>query len=162
MNAPEGSTVRMGRRSARAILLDGQGRVILIRRTRPGREPYWTTPGGGIEAGDVSIETALHRELAEELGATAEAVCQVFLNTVPTDAGPAVEHYFVARLVSFDPSARTGPEFADPTRGGYEVVRVPLTNVDLGPVNLVPPRIKEFVLANRDALLIAAEVVRAA
>jgi ADP-ribose pyrophosphatase YjhB (NUDIX family) len=152
----------MGRRSARAILLDGQGRVLLIRRTKLGREPYWTTPGGGVEADDASIEAALHRELAEELGATTEAVCQVFLNTVPTDAGPAVEHYFVARLAAFDLSARTGSEFADPARGGYEVVRIPLTDADMGPLDLVPPRLKEFVLANREALLVAAGVLRAA
>lgn len=56
-----------GRRAARAILIDDEGRLVLIKRTKPGREPYWTAPGGGVEADDVSVEAALRRELAEEL-----------------------------------------------------------------------------------------------
>ncbi len=40
--------------------------ILLIHRIRDGRE-YWAVPGGGIEEGE-SIEQALHRELAEELG----------------------------------------------------------------------------------------------
>jgi ADP-ribose pyrophosphatase YjhB (NUDIX family) len=46
-------------------LIDDQGRLVLIKRTKPGRAPYWTTPGGGIEDADRSPEAALHRELAE-------------------------------------------------------------------------------------------------
>ena len=41
------------------------GRLVLIRRTRPGQAPYWTTAGGGVEDSDESAEAALHRELRE-------------------------------------------------------------------------------------------------
>jgi 8-oxo-dGTP pyrophosphatase MutT (NUDIX family) len=57
------------KRSARVILLDGD-ELVLIKRTKPGREPYWVTVGGGVEADDESIEAALQREVFEELGGT--------------------------------------------------------------------------------------------
>jgi hypothetical protein len=41
-------TVPVERRSARAILIDDAGRLVLIKRSKPGREPYWTTAGGGV------------------------------------------------------------------------------------------------------------------
>jgi double-stranded uracil-DNA glycosylase len=57
------------RSAVRAITLDSGGRTLLIRWPRPGGAPFWIAPGGGVEAGE-SDETALHRELAEELGLT--------------------------------------------------------------------------------------------
>src|SRR4051794_15136563 len=54
-------------RKVRALLLDGD-EILLLRRTRPGREPYWTTPGGRVEDDDADLASALRRELWEELG----------------------------------------------------------------------------------------------
>lgn len=151
-------TAAVGRRAARAILIDDGGRLVLIKRTKPGQDPYWTAPGGGVESDDLSVEAALFRELAEELGAKVSGASQVFLFSSPSDAGVAVQHFFVARLVSLDESQRTGPEFSDASRGGYELDRVDLQGDDLGTIDLKPPALKEFILANREALL--AEAVR--
>jgi ADP-ribose pyrophosphatase YjhB (NUDIX family) len=147
------------RRAARAILIDDLGRVLLIKRTKPGQDRYWTAPGGGVEASDPSPGDALHRELAEELGATVEGASQVFLVSSPSDAGVAVQHVFVARLVSLDESHRSGPEFTDDSRGGYEVDRVDLRSDDLVAFDLKPTALKDFILANRVALLVEAGVV---
>ncbi|MFB9430622.1 NUDIX hydrolase [Streptoalloteichus tenebrarius] len=57
------------RRSARALLVDDDGWLVLVERTKPGQAPYWTTPGGGVEVGE-SAAQALMRELLEELGAS--------------------------------------------------------------------------------------------
>lgn len=146
----------MGRRAARAILIDDRGRLVLIKRTKPGQAPYWTTPGGGVERTDSSIEAALHRELAEELGAEATGASQVFLCSSPSDTGVAVQHYFVVRLTKLDESARSGPEFSDPSRGEYAADRVDLRGDDLTLIDLKPTALKEFILANREALLIEA------
>lgn len=54
-------------------MIDDDGRLLLIKRTKPGQAPYWTTPGGGVEDTDESVEAALQRELAEELGVEASA-----------------------------------------------------------------------------------------
>lgn len=149
-------TVAVGRRAARAILIDDHGQLVLIKRIKPEQAPYWTAPGGGVEDTDASVEAALHRELAEELGAEAAGASQVFLFSSPSDAGVAVQHFFVARLTSLDESARSGPEFNDPSRGGYELDRVDLRGADLAAIDLKPTALKEFILANREALLVEA------
>ena len=52
-----------------AILL-WQGRFLLCRQEKPGKE-YWLLPGGGVDGGETLIE-ALRRELREELGIEAD------------------------------------------------------------------------------------------
>lgn len=100
----------------------------------------------------------MHRELAEELGATAADASQVFLFSSSSEAGVTVQHFFVARLINMDTSARSGPEFNDPSRGGYELDRVNLLGEDLASIDLKPAALKEFILANREALLVEAAV----
>jgi 8-oxo-dGTP pyrophosphatase MutT (NUDIX family) len=70
------TTTAVERRSARAILIDDAGKLVLIRRSRPGRAPYWTTAGGGVEESDASVEAAMRRELFEELGAEVAGRCR--------------------------------------------------------------------------------------
>ena len=128
----------IARRSARAILIDDSDRLLLIKRTKDS---------------DSSVVAALHRELSEELGAEVTSASQVFLFSTPTDAGVSVQHFFVARLARLDESARTGPEFSDPSRGGYQLDRVDLHGDALASVALKPAELKTFILANRQALL---------
>ncbi len=141
------------RRTARAILIDEESQLVLFRRTLPKRKPYWSTPGGGVDPEDDSIEAALHRELAEELGATVDRVQQVFMASPPRGDGIAVAHFFVCRLVSMNLSLRTGEEFSNPAKGRYDVERIDLRGRKLSRYALQPPEAKEFILANRHALL---------
>lgn len=149
--APEQVVIR--RRSARVILFDDEGRLVLIKRTRPGQAPYWTTAGGGVEDADASVEDAMRRELFEELGATAAAASQVFLVSSASPAGIAVQHFFVARMTGMDVAARTGQELLDPARGSYDPDRVDVRDGGLAAIDLRPPELKCFILANREALL---------
>ena len=149
----ERTTVAVERRSARAIAIDDEGRLVLIKRSKPGQEPFWTTAGGGVEDSDASIEAAMHRELFEELGAQASGASQVFLASFRSATGLHVHHFFVTRLVGLDPALRTGPEFTDPARGTYDPDRVDLRGDDLANIDLRPPELKSFILANREALL---------
>ena len=50
----------------RAILLDRDGRIALVRHTYM---DHWYLPGGGVKKGE-SIDAALFREMAEEVGVT--------------------------------------------------------------------------------------------
>lgn len=54
------------RRSARAILITKDNKLLLMKRTKP-EGVYYVTIGGGIEDGETS-EQALLRELKEESG----------------------------------------------------------------------------------------------
>ncbi len=54
------------RPSARAVIVEPEGRVLLVRFEFPSRT-VWATPGGGQEPGE-DDEATLRRELDEELG----------------------------------------------------------------------------------------------
>ena len=49
-----------------SALLRWQGRILLCRHEKPGKE-YWLLPGGGVDSGE-SLVDALQRELLEEVG----------------------------------------------------------------------------------------------
>ncbi|MFJ1707783.1 NUDIX domain-containing protein [Kitasatospora sp. NPDC088346] len=152
------------KRTARAILLEvdrerphAQATIVLIKRTRPGRPPYWITPGGGVEPGDRTVVDALHREVDEELGGKVEDVVPAFVDTVAHSHhedgtlahphGVKVQHFFVCRLAAMDPSRRHGPEM-DAPRGEYEIVRLPFTREGVTAVNVVPPSLRAYLAAN--------------
>ena len=165
------------KRTARAILLDGDlygaeggppspPDMILIKRTKPGSDPYWITPGGGVEPGeDATVVDALHREVDEELGAKVTDVVPAFVDTVqhstsalphgPSGAGDThgaahgvkVQHFFVCRLASMDLARRHAPEVEEPC-GKYEIVRLPFTREGIASVEVVPPSLRAYLDAN--------------
>lgn len=61
------------REAARAVVLDDQGKVPLL-KVHSGR--YHKLPGGGIDEGE-DVQTALGRELLEEIGCKAEVIAEV-------------------------------------------------------------------------------------
>jgi 8-oxo-dGTP pyrophosphatase MutT (NUDIX family) len=139
------------KRTARAILLD-EDELILIKRTKPGVDPYWLTPGGGVEKTDATVIAALHREVDEELGAKIIDVVPCFVDTVEHIAGGGVtgvkvQHFFVCRLDSMDTSLRHGPEIEEPA-GEYEIVRVPFSRVGIASVHLVPLSLRHYLDGN--------------
>ncbi len=55
------------RSAVRALVIDPENRVLLVRFEFPGEGTRWALPGGGVEPNESDHE-ALQRELAEELG----------------------------------------------------------------------------------------------
>jgi 8-oxo-dGTP pyrophosphatase MutT (NUDIX family) len=56
------------RQGVRALLLDPDDRILLVRFVNPETgEEFWATPGGGLDPGE-SLEDGLRRELREETG----------------------------------------------------------------------------------------------
>jgi 8-oxo-dGTP pyrophosphatase MutT (NUDIX family) len=65
---PASRPVRV-RRTARVLLVDDAGRLLLFCDSDPGLPgtTWWITPGGGVEPGETDLEGAV-REVAEETG----------------------------------------------------------------------------------------------
>lgn len=144
----------IARRAARAILIDNDHRLLLIKRTRPGQAPYWTSPGGGVEPDDPTVEQAMVRELREELSAEVSRTQQVFLiSNASGDRSVNVQHFFVCYLDDLNLEQRSGPEFAEPGRGAYHLDRVTIGDDGLVPVELKPAELKAFIEANWTALV---------
>lgn len=128
------------RRTARVFLFDSDNRLVLIKRTRPGRDPYWVLPGGGIEPGETPTE-AVRREAFEELGARITNVHETV-----TGHSTSIQMLFIAKLVDMDPDARTGTEFTKPDRGTYDIERIP--HEAMHGINLQPPEAAAFLREN--------------
>jgi 8-oxo-dGTP pyrophosphatase MutT (NUDIX family) len=132
------------RPSVRAVVLDGD-RLLLFRRTMPGRPLYWSVPGGHVEPEDTTLEHTLHREVLEELGATVGSVTRLTTLTCVRAEGVKLQHVFGCRLLTIDPALRCGSEFDDPARGTYEVVRVPLRPEEITAIPLVPEELGAYL-----------------
>jgi ADP-ribose pyrophosphatase YjhB (NUDIX family) len=96
------------REAARAVVLDLDNRVLLVRFEFPGRT-VWATPGGGLEPGETH-EEAIRRELAEEAGLEDfELGPAIWSRTHVFELGIGewdgqVERYFLVRTPAFEPS----------------------------------------------------------
>jgi 8-oxo-dGTP pyrophosphatase MutT (NUDIX family) len=101
------------RRAVRAIVLDHDDRVLLVRFAFPDRT-LWACPGGGIEPGE-SDEQAIRRELAEEAGLADPEVgpcVWVREHVVPFLDGRwdgQAERFYLVRTAAFEPR----PQFSE-------------------------------------------------
>ena len=97
------------RNAARALLLDPDGRVLLLRGSDPAAPEagtWWITPGGGLEPGE-DARAAVAREVAEETGHVVRDLVGPVLrrsSVFPFD-GRLIEQrelYFTARTPAFE------------------------------------------------------------
>ncbi len=67
-----------------AVVVDRQGRVLIIRRARNPAAGTWTIPGGRVEPGE-TVEVAVVRELREETSLDARVIDRLGVETVTAD-----------------------------------------------------------------------------
>jgi len=58
---------RIERQAARLLVVTPEEQVLLLRLEPSFRDPFWVTPGGGLDDGETFVDAA-RRELAEEVG----------------------------------------------------------------------------------------------
>ncbi|GAA2836968.1 NUDIX domain-containing protein [Kitasatospora sp. CM 4170] len=121
----------------RAVLLTPNNTMLLIKRIRPGIDPYWVIVGGKIEPTDASPEDALRREVREEIAGEAEIVS--VLHTI--EDSDERQDFYLATIEKWSFEDRTGPEFSQEDRGEYLLEEIPLTADALDAVNLLPQEI---------------------
>jgi NAD+ diphosphatase len=94
--------------TACALVVDGEGRLLLARRAAPVCHGYWDLPGGFLEEGEDPLD-ALRRELREETGLKVEPLR--FVAALPDrygdgpDAPATLNLYWTARPVTGEPRA---------------------------------------------------------
>ena len=140
-------------RRVRAILLTGNGSVLLIKRVKPNDpSPYWVAPGGGVEQDDHNLYETLQRELDEELGATATVLDTAFVLEHSKAGKQLEEHFFICRLQNYDVNKRYGPEFDDPSRGEYIPDEISLDDDALQRINIKTPEMRQWMVEHLDYL----------
>jgi ADP-ribose pyrophosphatase YjhB (NUDIX family) len=85
-----------------AVVLDGQGRLLLVRRRNAPGRGLWSVPGGRVEPGE-TLPAAVVREVREETGLQVRVGEQVGRVTIPGDGVVYDVADFVCTLA--DPSA---------------------------------------------------------
>ncbi|HEX4199523.1 MAG TPA: NUDIX domain-containing protein [Caulobacteraceae bacterium] len=86
----------------RGMVLDGDGRVLLVRHTYV---KGWHMPGGGVERGETA-ETAMARELVEEAGVRLTAP-PVLVSIHSADATFRGDHILLYRIEAWTPCPPT-------------------------------------------------------
>ena len=102
------------RRIARGIVYDDNGNFYFVRAERDddfGKATLIETAGGGVEDGE-DLDTAIKRELNEELGVEVEVICKIgvvsdFYNLIHRHN---LNNYFLCKVVSFGDKLLTQDE----------------------------------------------------
>ena len=137
--------------SANVIVVNGQGQILLIRRTDNGN---WAVPGGGMDLGESITETAV-RETREETGIDCEITGLVGIYTDPRHVMLYTSNGEVRQEFSIVLTGR--PLGRQPTRSSEssEVRWVPATEV-LGYTmdRSMRIRINDFLARNESPVII--------
>lgn len=93
----------------RVIVMDQQGRILLVRQHHENRD-IWMVPGGGIEEGESAAEAAA-REILEETGLEIEVGKLVWHVEEVSQRGQRFVNFFLGQLKGGNLALGADPEF---------------------------------------------------
>ena len=88
----------MKHRIAAGVILEEEGRILLVRHTKPGAYDFWVAPGGGAEGTEDLLATA-RREVFEECGLHVEPLLLAYIEEFSTPHTRECKVWFTGRLV---------------------------------------------------------------
>ena len=111
------TTIDHDRMIVRAIVFDDEDNFYFVRAKRDdifGKATLIETSGGGVENGE-DLETAIKRELKEELGVNVDIVCKIgvvsdYYNLINRHN---INNYYLCKIVSFGDKHLTKDEIED-------------------------------------------------
>jgi 8-oxo-dGTP pyrophosphatase MutT (NUDIX family) len=111
------TTIDQDRMIARAIVVDDEDNFYFVRANRDddfGKATLIETAGGGVEAGE-DLDTAIRRELKEELGVDVKVICKIgvvsdYYNLIHRHN---INNYFLCKIESFGDKHLTKDEIED-------------------------------------------------
>lgn len=130
------------RKSARAIIITKDNKLLLMKRTKPDGV-YYVTIGGGIEDGETS-EKALLRELKEESGSIVDKSIFAF-HYDDLERQNSVDFYVCKELSRTKPTGTEWSKWNTPDNQ-YELVEV--TGDEAKSIPLKPDAIKNKIIEN--------------
>ncbi|MGO3065854.1 MULTISPECIES: NUDIX domain-containing protein [Microbacteriaceae] len=90
-----------------AVVVDAQGRVLLVKRGTEPEKGCWSVPGGSVDPGEMLAECAA-REAFEETGLHVQIIRELWVATVPTGDGHQFEiHDFLTTPAGSRPTSST-------------------------------------------------------
>ncbi len=111
---------------AGGVILDGQGRVLLVRRANPPAAGTWSLPGGRIEPGETP-EQAVVREILEETDLPTRVLAPLGVVEVAGEGMRYAIHEFLLAMQDPTLPARPGDDAS-------EVRWVPVSDLPQVPV----------------------------
>ena len=133
------TTINHDRQIARAIVVDDEENFYFVRANRDddfGKATLIETAGGGVEEGE-DLDTAIRRELKEELGIEVEVLCKIglvsdYYNLIHRHN---INNYFLCKIVAFGEKHLTKDEIEDlsivPLSGILRRINQKVLNVQL-------------------------------
>ena len=88
----------MKHRIAAGVIVENEGRILLVRHLKPGVYDFWVAPGGGAEGAEDLLATA-KREVFEETGLLVEPLQLAYIEEFTNPDIRECKVWFTGRLV---------------------------------------------------------------
>ncbi len=88
----------MKHRIAAGVIVENEGRILMVRHHKPGAYDFWVAPGGGAEDGEDLLSTA-KREVFEECGLHIEPLQLAYIEEFSNPETRECKIWFTGRLI---------------------------------------------------------------
>lgn len=88
----------MQHRIAAGVIVENEGRILLVRHRKPEAYDFWVAPGGGANAAE-DLQAAARREVFEECGLRVEPLQLIYIEDLANPHTRECKFWFTGRLV---------------------------------------------------------------